>query len=199
MKEETHRNLIATARWLKSIDRDFLAEDILDILRLYTAVTNHTVGTLNQQVTKTANKKLMTYVWQVLPDTSIPVPCRFRVRVKHAVAGRKGAFCAVAWADTDQDSLPDTKIGMSNLLEPKEKGEWSSWEFSTKYPAVYVGIEIRSRAVFYYQQNGQLKGYAGLSDRVYYTRDPLKSPASFAQRRYANIQVDIIPEKALNK
>lgn len=61
------------------------------------------------------------------------------VAMPHAEAGYYGAFYYVAYADTDDDGVPDTLIGRSDLAQADEPGSWSQWSFSTDEPNVFVG------------------------------------------------------------
>ena len=57
----------------------------------------------------------------------------------HPEAGWNGAFYYVAYADADQDGLPDTLIARSDLASADQAGGWTSWSFTTDQPAVFVG------------------------------------------------------------
>jgi len=61
------------------------------------------------------------------------------VAMAHPEAGYGGAFYYVAYADADQDGLPDTLIARSDLAAADRPGGWTSWSFTTDEPAVFVG------------------------------------------------------------
>jgi len=62
-----------------------------------------------------------------------------RVSMAHAKAGEAGAFRYVAYADADGDGKPDTVIGHSPLAVAEKDGGWTSWQFTTDRPVVFVG------------------------------------------------------------
>jgi hypothetical protein len=62
-----------------------------------------------------------------------------RVSMAHPEAGPGGAFCYVAYADTDGDGKPDTRIGRSKMVSVSQAGAWSWWDLETDAEAVFVG------------------------------------------------------------
>ena len=183
--------LVGTARWLEENKRPWLAKDILELAKTYEATVRGTFGVLDEEVRNVIKQGQACYVWKLAPRAPLALPCELRVQIKHAAAGTEGAFYAVAWADTDEDGTPDTQIGRSLLLQVEEKGQWSEWTCSTEYRDVYLGMEIRDEASFYYQYRGSLKGYVGMGDEVFYTREPGQAPIKSVGPRFTNLRVDV--------
>ncbi len=149
-----------------------------------------TLGAIEEQVTRIAPNVQGCYVWRILYN--LPKGMNVRIRVKHAVAGKDGAFYLTAWSDNDGNGVPDTKIGISPLMTVKNKDEWSDWEFISAGKTVFVGMTMKTKASLYYQKKGDLEGYYGLSDRVFYSRVFDGKPQSSVQPRYVNIRVEIL-------
>ncbi len=53
-------------------------------------------------------------------------------------------------------------------------------------------MAMKTKASLYYQQKGDLEGYYGLSDRVFYSRVFDAKPQSSVQPRYTNLRVEIL-------
>ncbi len=64
---------------------------------------------------------------------------KYCVEMAHPEPGPLGAFHYVAYADTDDDGLPDKLIARSPLATAGAPGEWTRWSFATSEPVVYVG------------------------------------------------------------
>ncbi len=129
-------------------------------------------------------------VWRVL--YTLPKDIRVRVYLQHAAAGKEGAFHLTAWSDNDHDGIPDTKIAMSPLMTAKIKDEWSHWDFIPTGRTVFVGLATKVKIPIYYQMNGELEGYYGLSDRAFYARVFDGKPEQTIQPRYSNLRVEIL-------
>ena len=158
---------------------------------LQDAITQGTaLGAVDEQVTKITPNVRGCHVWRILYD--LPKGMNIRLRAKHAAAGKNGAFYFAAWSDTDADGVPDTKIENSPLMIAGNKGEWSNWQFVSAGRTVFVGMATKPKVSLYYQMGGELEGYFGLSDRVFYSRVFDGKPQSCIQPRYANIRVEIL-------
>lgn len=145
------------------------------------------VGAIGRDVTGIEKKGACCYVWRILPEYL--TASRYRVSVKHAAVGDLGAFSITAWLDSNNDGVPDTELATSPLFKGKPNDLWSSWEFSTKSKSVFVGIVLSPPKHYFYQMGGVLEGYVGLSDRVFYTRQPDKPPINSTRPRYTNIRI----------
>jgi len=77
-----------------------------------------------------------TQVWKLAPGKGERT---IRVSIAHPQAGDLGAFHYVAYADTDGDGKPDTIIAHSPLARAATPGGWTSWQFRTGQPTVFVG------------------------------------------------------------
>jgi hypothetical protein len=156
-------------------------------VRLINEQSNN-IGVLGQEVSKGENTGHQLQVWQVLPDFVRKGKCR--ISIKHAVAGNKGSFYIVAWADTNNDGKPDKEIGRSELKVALNKDDWSVWEFDNQYETIFVGNTwSQTDEEIYYQVGGKLEGYVGLSNKVYYSRSFNGTPGGSTQPRYTNIKV----------
>lgn len=145
-------------------------------------------GVAASEVSRVSNTGHAVQVWQILSD--FVSSGEYTVSIKHAVAGEKGAFYMVAWADTNDDGIPDTEIGRSELKTASVAGQWSAWQFTTDHRRVYVGNTwSQSNEQVYYQNGGVLDGYVGLSNRVFYARSFNAAPRQSTQPRYTNIRV----------
>ncbi len=149
-----------------------------------------TLGAIEEQVTRIVPNARGCYVWRILYN--LPKGMNVRIRAKHAAAGKSGAFYLTAWSDNDGNGVPDTKIDISPLMTVKNKDEWSDWEFISAGNTVFVGMTMKTKASLYYQKKGDLEGYYGLSDRVFYSRVFDDKPQSSVQPRYVNIRVEIL-------
>ena len=146
------------------------------------------LGAVGDEVEDLNPKQVGCFVWRILYD--IPKGKMVRVRVKHAASGDKGEFYLTAWTDEDDNGVPDSEIGVSELMT-KDKGQWSEWEFEVTDKTVFVGVATKKRTTVYYQMNGKLEGYSGLSDRLFYSRKFGEVPEKTAQPRYINMRVEI--------
>jgi hypothetical protein len=144
-------------------------------------------GTTVQRVTDVTQGKAYSYAWQILPEYL--TASRYRVYVKHAIPGESGAFSITVWLDSDKDGIPDSQLAASQLLMGKTNDLWSSWDFETDSKNVFVGIILKPPKSYFYQIGGFIEGYAGLSDRVFYSRKLGKVPISSTRPRYANIMI----------
>jgi len=152
---------------------------------------NASFGTVGQEVTKIENTGHQVQVWKVLPEFA--KKATYKLSVKHAVAGAKGSFYLVAWADTNKDGKPDKEIFRSELMTAQNDGEWSSWEFNSAYDEIFVGNTwSQNDEQVYYQTGGTLDGYKGLGNNVFYSRQFNGVPDAATGPRYTNIQLTII-------
>jgi hypothetical protein len=159
--------------------------DLRDVIR-----QGRTLGTTDEQVTDVRVTGAGHLVWRILYD--LPKMTNVRLRMEHAAIGKEGAFCFTAWADKNGDGVPDTQIGISPEMMAENKGEWSDWEFVSDGKTVFVGTATKKKTPIHYQMGGQLEGYYGLSDRVFYSREFGQPPVSSIQPRYTNIRVEIL-------
>ncbi len=149
------------------------------------------LGVTDAEVTKIENTEHQVQVWQVLPEFS--KAGKYNLSIKHAVAGAKGSFYLIAWADTNHDGKPDKEIGRSQLMTAQKAGEWSSWEFYSTFEKIFVGNTwSQNDEQVYYQVGTQLKAYKGLSNQVFYSRQFNGVPNSSTGPRFTNIK--LIPE-----
>lgn len=149
------------------------------------------IGIDNQQVTKVENTGHQVQVWQVLPEFT--KNATYRLSIKHAVAGPKGSFYLIAWADTNNDGKPDKEIGRSELKTAQTNGEWSYWDFQSNYNKIFVGNTwSQDDEQVYYQLGGSLSGYTGLSNNVFYSRQFNGTPDASTGPRFTNIKLQIL-------
>ncbi len=151
------------------------------------------IGTMGREVTKIENTGHQVQVWEVLPEYIRQG--RYRLSIKHASAGESGSFYMIAWADTNNDRIPDKEIGRSPLFTASSAGEWSSWEFDSTYDRILVGNTWKqSDDRIYYQMDGSLPGYKGLSNQVFYSREFDGKPVSSTGPRYTNIKLSFLQQ-----
>lgn len=173
-----------------SLELEKFSSEIADPANLQEVIAKGTtLGSVEDQVTG-IDSALGCYVWQILYD--LPQATSIRIRSKHAVAGDKGAFRFTAWCDTDGNGIPDTKIGNSELMIAENKDDWSDWEFVSKGNKVFVGVILEKRNSIYYQYGGKLKGYFGLSNKLFYSKSPKAIPVNSVQPRYINLRIEIL-------
>ncbi len=147
------------------------------------------LGATDEQVSKIYSNSPGNLVWRILYD--LPEGMRVRLSLKHAASGAKGGFRFTAWSDTDGNGVPDTKIGSSAEMTA-EKDQWSNWEFVTTNRNVFAGVEKEKKTSLYYQMGGELEGYFGLSNRVFYSGHPSDPPVYSIQPRYVNLRVELL-------
>ena len=153
-------------------------------------VKNGTVlGAGEQQVTQISPSNEACYVWQILYD--IPEGYTIELEAKHSAAYKQGAFCFTAWSDSNKDGLPDTRIATSELKTAKRKGQWSNWKFVSDGNPIFVGITTKTKISLFFQNAGSLKGYTGLSSRMFYSRKFDFKPQKSVEPRYINLRVKI--------
>jgi len=93
------------------------------------------------------------WVWEVRPGKKRGD--KVKVEIAHPVAGEKGAFEIVAFADTDGDGKPDKEIARSEELAAAAPGGWSRFEFTTPEKKIFVGCAWPERSdVYLYRGNG---------------------------------------------
>lgn len=145
-------------------------------------------GITKQEVSRISDTGHSVQLWEVLPEYTISGT--YEISIKHAVAGDQGSFYIIAWADTDNNGIPDKEIGRSDLLTASTDGEWSSWRFSSNYKRIFVGNTwSRTDEKMYYQSGGTVEGYLGLSSKVFYSRSFNGNPNQSTSPRYTNIKV----------
>ncbi|PKP36363.1 MAG: hypothetical protein CVT98_08155, partial [Bacteroidetes bacterium HGW-Bacteroidetes-15] len=148
------------------------------------------VGITDQEVTRIEDTGHYIQLWQVLPEFTRNA--NYEVKIKHAVTGSKGSFYITAWADTNNDGIPDKEIGRSDLLTASREGDWSSWRFSSSYSRLFVGNTwSQSDEKVYYQTGGTVLGYKGLDNKVFYSRSFNGIPSQSTGPRYTNIKLII--------
>ena len=148
-------------------------------------------GVTKQEVNKITNTKHNVQVWEVLPEYT--KNAEYEIRIKHAVTGKTGSFYIIAWADTNNDGLPDTEIGRSKLKTASKDGEWSSWSFNSDYDRIYVGNTWNtSDEMMYYQIGGTVDGYNGLSNTVFFSRTYNGKPTQSVSPRFTNVKVRFV-------
>lgn len=147
-------------------------------------------GTVGREVSDIVDTGHHIQVWKV--DKDMVKSGYYRISVKHGAAGPTGSFYITAWADTDNDGKPDREITRSPLMTAKKTGEWSSWDFSTKYSSIFVGdMWDQSDEKVYYQSGGTLEGYTGLSSTIFYSRTFDGIPDQSTGPRFTNIRVSV--------
>lgn len=157
-----------------------------------TAICNiiNEIGITTEEVTNIENVNHQVQVWMLDPEFTIPGT--YKIKVKHAYSGTEGSFYIVAWTDTDMDGIPDLKIAESDLNVADETGQWSSYEFNSEYENIYIGTSWEHKKnKTYYRIEQSLKGYSGLSNIMYYSKDFKGIPTQTAIPRYINIKVEI--------
>lgn len=65
---------------------------------------------------------------------------RMILEAAHAAPGEAGGFQLVVYADTDRDGKPDLLVAESEYMTGGQKGEWSSFTFTTGYRNIFVGM-----------------------------------------------------------
>lgn len=147
------------------------------------------LGAVEQEVTQISPSNEACYVWRLLYD--IPNGYVVNVKANHASEGSEGAFCFTAWSDSNKDGLPDNRIATSSLKSAQQKGQWSQWKFISDGDPLFIGITMKTRVSLFYQNSGQLKGYAGLSSRMFYSRTFDAVPEHCVEPRYINLRITI--------
>ncbi len=147
-------------------------------------------GVTKHEVSNVENTGHNVQLWEVLPEFT--KKGEYEISIKHAVAGKIGSFYIIAWADTNNDGKPDKEIGRSELKSASSDGEWSSWTFSSNYDRIFVGNtwSISDEKV-YYQMGGNVEGYTGLSNTVFYSRSFNGNPGQSTSPRFTNIKVKL--------
>lgn len=166
---------------------------VLVILWLFFPLLIHAqeFGITSQDVSKISDTGHNVQLWEVLPDFT--KNGTYEVRIKHAVAGNKGSFFITAWADTNNDGIPDLEIGRSELKTATEDGAWSSWQFRSNFSRIFVGNTWNlSDEKVYYQNGGSVDGYTGLSNKVFYSRSFNGKPTQSTSPRFTNIKVKVL-------
>ncbi len=146
------------------------------------------IGITGQEITKIEDTGHNVQVWEILSD--INLSGTYEISIKHAVAGDKGSFYIIAWADTDNNGIPDKEIGRSDLKTALHDGDWSTWKFSSEYAKIFVGNTWnRTDEKMYYQMGGTVEGYKGLSNKVFFSRSFNGIPNQSTGPRFTNIKV----------
>lgn len=129
-------------------------------------------------------------VWMILSEYS--QPSRYRMSIKHALAGEEGAFYMTVWTDLNGDGVPDTEIARSAKMIAAADGQWSTWEFVSKANRIYVGNFAENKNTKLYYAKSTPAGYHGLSTTVCFSRSHRKPPNGKAKPRCTNIRVQRI-------
>ena len=145
---------------------------------------------VEREVTQISTVDHVLQVWRILPKYA--QPGRYRLRIKHAVAGRAGAFYMTVWTDLNGDGLPDTEIASSPKMVATADGQWSTWKFVSKVARISVGNFTESRATKVYYATSPPAGYQGLSTTVFVSRSHRRPPNDKADPRCTNIHVQRI-------
>ncbi len=148
-------------------------------------------GSVGTNVVRPMNRGAGLSVWPIFPEF-----CgagRYRVSIKHAIAGAQGAFYMVAWADTNGDDTPDTEIGRSDKKVASRRDEWSTWEFRAGQKGIFVGFGLERDTSFYWH-DGEPGGWFGLGNACFYSGDLNQVPSRQVSPRYTNIRVAWTPE-----
>jgi hypothetical protein len=118
----------------------------------------------------TGEMRVLPHQVQVWPLPESAGQRTYRVSLPHAEAGALGAFCYVAYADSDDDGTPDRLIARSPLVSAERPGERTDWSFHTDEPRVFVGNAwLRTDAAQWIQapaKSGRDDDW-GLPDEVY--------------------------------
>ncbi|MBN1253198.1 MAG: hypothetical protein JXA16_13755, partial [Bacteroidales bacterium] len=154
-------------------------------------IENDGFGVTEQEISNIENAGHQVQLWQILPEFT--KKAEYEISIKHAAEGEKGSFYIIAWADTNNDGIPDKEIGRSNLFTAKNAGDWSSWAFKSEYDKIFVGNTWKqSDDRIYYQSGGNLKGYKGLSNKLFYSREFNGKPTQSTSPRYTNVKIKIL-------
>lgn len=89
------------------------------------------------------------------------------LKIAHAAHGMMGTFRMVAYADTNNDGVPDKLIARSPFLEVKEAGSWSTWTFHAEEEVIFVGNMWYDSSKVYYD-NGSWPNEV-LEDTMFYS------------------------------
>jgi len=116
-------------------------------------------------------RRLLPYQVQVWKLDEAEGRRTYVVSMAHSDAGELGAFYYVAYADTDDDGLPDKLIAHSPLAQADEPGQWTQWSFSTSARRVFVGNAWpnSNTAVYYQPRDGTSVSWDGLGTEVYFS------------------------------
>ncbi len=151
-----------------------------------------TIGTVGATVSDIGSVDHLLQVWRVLP--AYARPGKYRLSAQHAASGRVGAFRMVAYADTNDDGVPDKRIGRSPELKAKKSGDWSTWEFKTTLGSLFVGTCWSESETRIYYSKRQPEGYLGLSDEVFVSRTEDDPPNGAAKPRFTNILLELVDD-----
>ena len=118
---------------------------------------------------------------------------RYIISVKHAAGGELGAFYITAWADTDNDGIPDTEIGHSDKKISDKRGIWSSWECDIPYQEIYVGNYWDNfPQKIYYTSRLAYESWKRIDNTMYFSMKIDNPSFKSISPRYTNIQVQKI-------
>lgn len=79
------------------------------------------------------------WVWAIKPEYI--TGDQVIIEMAHAAQGDEGGFKIISYTDSDNDGKPDKKIAESGYLTGKQRGDWSSFTFTTKEKRIFVGNE----------------------------------------------------------
>lgn len=172
---------------------------ILFQLLLIASERNEVLGINKEEVTSILDTGHQVQVWKILPPYN--KQGRYKVSIKHALKGEKGAFYFIAFTDSNNDGIPDKEIGRSNKKVSTKDGMWSEWEFDVNSDSIFVGNCWNHKdEQVYYEMKKDPSGYQGLSKRVYYSRKFNGIPKRKAgPPRLTNIKVSLLKEKEVSK
>ena len=147
------------------------------------------VGACGARVTKALVAGHKVQVWKVTADGF--GKGSYELSIRHALAGKQGAFFMTAWEDSNGDGRPDRELGRSRLMTGTQAGAWSNWRFRSQGRPLFVGNcwQEASTQVFYSTGTAP-DGYVGLSPAVYYSRTFNKPPTQRTSGgRYTDIKL----------
>jgi hypothetical protein len=148
----------------------------------------------------TGRRRVVGHRMQVWPLPAGQGTRAYRVSMAHAGAGMLGAFCYVAYADTDGDGAPDELIACSPLVTADKPGLWSSWTFQTRQSRVFVGNTWPGDRAAVYQGSIQGKGagrnWHGLGGEVWVSGYFGGCPERQFTPYVTNLRVHLIPPDA---
>jgi len=127
------------------------------------------------------------WVWEVKPG--MKTGNTVKVKIMHAVAGERGGFNIIAYADTTGDGKPDKELARSDFFISSDPGEWSDFEFTTNEKRIFIGNTWpQGSNAFVFRGNGPWPGEnCPLSDHFYYRIPP--GAADSAGPAYTNMRV----------
>lgn len=127
------------------------------------------------------------WVWKVKPEKK--TGDKVLVEIAHALPGADGGFYIVAYADRNGDDKPDLQIARSGFLTAEEPGKYSSFEFNSPDPVIFVGCTWApgEHTSVYRGSSGWPGENPDFEDRFFHTISGLE--AQSAGPAYTNMKV----------